>query len=505
MSSMIRRLACLPVVLPLACLGTSEDPLATAPRPNILFVFTDDHASHAISAYGSRINETPNLDRLAREGTLFRNAFCTNSICAPSRAVVLTGKHSHVNGVITNAEVFDGTQQTFPKLLREAGYQTALIGKWHLKSDPTGFDHWEVLRGQGPYWNPKLLTPTGAEEHVGYTTDILTDRALDWLENERDAQRPFLLMFQHKAPHREWQPGPDHFDTYDDVTIPEPDTLFDDWSNRASPAANATMSLRDHLSKLDLKFTPPGNLTEQQLALWHAAYDEENAAFEAAELEGDELLRWRYQRYIKDYLRCIASVDDNVGRVLAWLDGEGLARDTVVVYSSDQGFYLGDHGWYDKRWMYEESLRMPLLVRWPRVVPAGVENTDLVQNLDFAPTFLELCGLDVPEDMQGASFAQRLARPDLDAPWRDSIYYHYWEYPGVHDVARQIGVRTDRYKLIRYYQTDEWEFFDLREDPLELRSAIADERYADVVAELKVELERLRREAGDDLKKPSER
>lgn len=467
-----------------------------ATRPNIIFIFTDDHASHAISAYGSKINKTPNLDRLAKEGMLFRNCFCTNSICAPSRAVILTGKHSHLNGVIDNRRKFDGSQQTFPKLLRKAGYQTAIVGKWHLKTEPTGFDFWKVLYGQGPYYNPPLRTPKGREKHTGYTTEILTDVALDWLKSGRDKSKPFLLMYQHKAPHRNWQPGPKYLTMYDDVKIPEPDTLFDDWSNRTSACKIQEMTVAHHLNEGDLKLKPPGNLTPEQLKKWKAAYDPKNKAFREANLTGKDLVQWKYQRYLKDYLRCIASVDDNVGRLLDYLDESGLAENTVVAYSSDQGFYLGDHGWFDKRWMYEESLRMPLMVRWPGVIKPGAVDTHLVQNLDFAETFLDIAGAKIPDDMQGRSMVPLLKGED-PAGWREAIYYHYWEFPAVHMVHRHYGVRTQRYKLIHYYLLDEWELFDLQEDPDELKSVYDDPAYADVVTRLKAKLAELRKKYKD--------
>ncbi len=460
-------------------------------RPNIIFIFMDDHASHAISAYGSKINQTPNIDRIANEGMRFDNCFCTNSICAPSRAVILTGKHSHLNGVIDNRKRFDGSQTTFPKLLQKAGYQTAMIGKWHLKSDPTGFDFWKVLIGQGPYYNPPLKTPEGVEKHTGYTTDILTDVTLDWLKTKRDKNKPFMLMYQHKAPHRNWQPGPDHLTMYDDKTIPEPATLFDDYSNRTSATNTQKMTIANHMNKRDLKLVPPGNLTEEQLEKWNAAYDPKNEKFEEANLSGDELVRWKYQRYIKDYLRCIASVDDNVGRLLDYLDETGLAENTVVIYSSDQGFYLGDHGWFDKRWMYEESLRMPFMVRWPGVIEPGSTNDDLVQNLDFAETFLDIAGSNIPKEMQGQSLVP-LMKGQTPGEWRDSIYYHYYEFPGAHSVRRHYGVRTKRYKLIYYYNIDEWELFDLQRDPEELNSVYDNPTYEPVIKRLKKELKRLR-------------
>ncbi len=486
--------------------------VACAPEgpPNIIFVFTDDHATQAIGAYGDRLaglDPTPNIDRLAQEGMMFRRAFVTNSICAPSRAVILTGLHSHLNGVYTNAERFDSSQVTFPQLLQQAGYQTAIVGKWHLKSDPVGFDYWEVLPGQGFYYNPDFRTVDGTARDTGYVTDLITDKALAWLDN-RDPTRPFMLMYQHKTPHREWYPGPDHLTKYDDVAIPEPATLFDDYAGRTSAAATQEMTIRDHMRlSYDLKLWPNvldpeeplirgaqrlrERMTDEQLANWDAAYGPKSAAFNAAPLSGDDLVRWKYQRYMEDYLGSIASVDDNLGRVLDYLDEHGLAVNTVVVYSSDQGFYLGEHGWYDKRWMYEESFRTPLIVRWPGTTQTDVENTDLVQNLDFAPTFLDMAGVEPPSQMQGRSLVPLLegSRPD---DWRDAIYYQYFEFPGVHAVQRHYGVRTDRYKLVHYYLIDEWELFDLVEDPNEMRSVYADTEYAAVRADLERRLASLR-------------
>ncbi|MEX2286122.1 MAG: sulfatase [Planctomycetaceae bacterium] len=461
-------------------------------RPNILFIFTDDHAAHAMSCYGSKINQTPNLDRIASGGMLFRNCFCTNSVCGPSRAVILTGKHSHLNGFRRNGNTFDGAQQTFPKLLQQAGYETAMVGKWHLKSEPTGFDYYQILIDQGPYYNPPMIENGKQVEHVGYTTDVLTDVALDFLKTKRDPARPFLLMYQHKAPHREWLPGPKYLTLYDDVTIPEPETLFDDYAGRGTAARAQEMMVATHLNDLDLKLIPPKEkLTPEQLAAWNAAYEPKNRAFREANLSGRDLVRWKYQRYIKDYLRCIASVDENVGRVLDYLDEAGLADNTVVFYSSDQGFYLGDHGWFDKRFMYEESYRMPFLVRWPSHVKPGSVNQDLVSNLDFAETFLDLAGASIPEDMQGKSLVQ-LLKGETPPDWRKSLYYHYYEYPAVHMVRRHEGVRTDRYKLMHFYDIDEWEFYDLAKDPHELHSGYNDPAYADVINELKAELARLR-------------
>jgi len=467
-------------------------------RPNIIYIMADDHASHAISCYGSKINKTPNLDRIAKEGMRFDNCFCTNSICAPCRAVVLTGKHSHINGVIDNGKRFDGSQQTFPKLLQKAGYQTAMVGKWHLKTDPTGFDYWNVLPGQGNYYNPVMIEMGQRKKYTGYVTDIITDHCLNWLR-QRDPDRPFCLMYHHKAPHRNWKPGPKHLTMYDDVKIPEPATLFDDYKTKSAAAREQEMTVERHLNENDLKLTRPNGLNEEQLAAWNKAYEPKNKAFREANLTGKDLVRWKYQRYIKDYLRCIASVDDNVGRLLDYLDKEGLADNTVVVYTSDQGFYLGDHGWFDKRFMYEESLRMPLLVRFPGRVKPGSVNKDIVQNLDFAPTFLDIAGVEIPSDMQGRSF-RSILEGKTPADWRQSIYYHYYEYPAVHSVKRHYGIRTQRYKLIHFYHDiDAWELYDMEKDPEELNNLYDDPAYAGVVKKLKAELARLQKHYGDSI------
>jgi len=471
-------------------------------KPNIIFIMTDDHASHAMSCYGSKINKTPNLDRVAKGGMRFNNSFCTNSICAPCRAVILTGKYSHINGVIDNRKKFDGSQQTFPKLLQKAGYKTAMIGKWHLKTDPTGFDYWNVLPGQGAYYNPAMKEMGQKKKYTGYTTDIITDHALKWLKSLKPDE-PFCLMYHHKAPHRNWQPGPKYLTMYDDVTIPEPDNLFDDYSNRGRAAKEQDMSIAKTMTPNDLKLTPaPRNLTPEQKKLWEAAYGPKNEAFEKANLQGKDLIRWKYQRYIKDYLRCIASVDDNVGRVLDYLDESGLAENTVVFYTSDQGFYLGDHGWFDKRFMYEESLRMPLLVRYPREVKAGSVSNDIVLNLDFGATFLDYAGVPVPADMQGESF-RKILQGETPDDWRKSMYYHYYEYPAVHSVKRHYGVRTERYKLIHFYNDiDEWELYDLKKDPKEMKNVIGDPAYSNIIKELKMELKQLREKYKDDTGSP---
>jgi arylsulfatase A-like enzyme len=476
--------------------------------PNILFVFSDDHAYQAISAYGHGLNQTPNIDRIAREGVQFDHCLVTNSICAPSRAVILTGKYSHLNGVLDNRQTFDGAQPTFPKLLRSAGYQTAMIGKWHLKSDPTGFDHWEVLPGQGSYYNPDFLYAGGRRRREGYVTEVITNLSLDWLRNGRDSSKPFLLMCQHKAPHRNWFPAPSKLYLYDGVTFPEPPTLFDNYEHRGSAAHKQEMEIDRHMALAgDLKIFPAGGgdspdykrflneynrMTPDQQRMWDAAYRPRNEAFYKANPKGRELVRWKYQRYMQDYLRCIASVDDSVGSLLRYLDASGLADNTLVVYASDQGFYLGEHGWFDKRFIYEESLRTPLVARWPGISNGGSAVKALVSNIDLPETFLAAAGVDVPSDMQGRSLVPLLGGttpPD----WRKSFYYHYYEQ-AEHNVARHRGVRTERYTLVHFYDSDEWELFDLEKDPRQMRSIYTDPAYAAVVAELKSEMERLRAE-----------
>jgi arylsulfatase A-like enzyme len=476
--------------LPLLGGGPSGRP---ARRPNILFIMADDHASQAIGCYGSRLNRTPGIDRIAREGLRFDNCFCTNGICAPSRAVILTGKYSHLNGVRDNAVAFDGGQTTFPQILRASGYETAFLGKWHLKSDPTGFDHWTVLPGQGEYYNPDLVTKDGTKRHAGYVTDILTDMAVDFLETGRDPAKPFLLMLHHKAPHRNWQPAERHLTLYDDTVFPEPPTLRDGYETRSRAAAEQEMTIRDHMTlESDLKLgPPPGRLDDAQREAWEKAYGPKREAFRRAGLSGDDLLRWKYQRYLQDYLGAIAAVDESVARVLDTLDETGLAEDTLVVYTSDQGFYLGEHGWFDKRFMYEESLRMPLVMRLPGRVRPGSVSADIVSNLHFAPTFLDLAGRGKPAEMQGRSFLPLLLGRTV-AGWPESFYYHYYEYPAVHMVKRHYGVRTRRYKLIHfYYDIDAWELYDLEKDPLELQNVCGDPALAGVRRELEAELRRL--------------
>jgi len=466
-------------------------------RPNILFLFSDDHAFQAISAYGEgrKLIETPNIDRIAREGMRFDRCIVPNSICGPSRATVLTGKYSHLNGFYNNTNSrFDGSQTTFPKLLRAGGYETALVGKWHLVSNPTGFDYWHILPGQGVYYNPPMIENGKRVTHEGYVTDIITDLSLDWLKN-RDKSKPFLLMCQQKAPHREWEPALRHLGHDHDRNYPEPATLFDDYAGRGKAEHEQDMMIARTMNPKDLKLTPPPQLTPAQRKLWDAYYEPRNEAFAKAKLTGKELVRWKYNRYMHDYLGCLKAVDESVGRLLKFLEDEGLAKDTIVVYGSDQGFYLGEHGWFDKRWIFEESLRAPLLVRWPGVIEAGRVNKDLVSNLDFAETFLDAAGLPVPSEMQGKSLLPIFQGKTL-SDWRKSFYYHYYEFPGPHNVARQYGVVTDRYKLVHFYEPNlnSWELFDLKEDPQELRSVYGVAAYTDVQKELEQELTRLRRD-----------
>ncbi len=492
-----------PFATSIAALALAAGAAAAANRPNVVFIFSDDHAYQAVGAYGSRLNRTPHIDRLAAEGLRFDRCYVTNSLCGPSRACILTGKYSHKNGFYSNRSQFDGSQQTFPKLLQQAGYQTAIVGKWHLVSEPTGFDFWQVLPGQGRYYSPIFLTSEGRMTVPGYVTDVITDRAIAWLRDERDANRPFMLMVQHKAPHREWAPGPAHLGEPPTGAYPEPATLFDNYENRADAARQATMRIADDLRlDQDLKMVADSPfdklvqnlMSDDQRAAWLAFYKPLRDAYVADTPEGQDLVRWKYQRYLQDYLRCVQSVDDNVGRLLEYLDESGLAANTVVIYASDQGFYLGEHGWFDKRFMYEQSLRTPLVVRWPGIAKPGTVESRIVSNLDFAETILELAGVDVPADMQGRSFVP-LLRGEPPADWRTSFYYHYYEGPPAeHTVAEHYGVTDGRYKLIHYYKLNQWELFDLVDDPDELQSIYGHPNYASVRTRMEAELARLRRE-----------
>ncbi|QQL44642.1 sulfatase family protein [Sulfuriroseicoccus oceanibius] len=487
-----------------------------ADRPNILFIFSDDHALNAISSYGGPLKDvapTPQIDRIANEGALFVNSFCANSICGPSRACILTGKHSHKNGFMRNTgRGFDGSQWTVAKELQKNGYSTAVIGKWHLHSTPTGFDHWEILPGQGNYYNPDFIQMDGSRKRFeGYATDLTTDKAIAWLD-QRDKDKPFFLMCQHKAPHRTFCPPLRHLAAFDGVEIPEPETLFDDYANRSEVLKKNEMSIANHFrwsydakvradERGDIKL--PGyrdnhapeyhRMTAEQKKQWDAHYKPLNRkmldSFKAGEMTREDVIRWQYQRYMKNYLGTVKAVDEGVGRMLEYLEKNGLDENTIVIYSSDQGFFLGEHGWYDKRWMFEESFKMPFVIRWPGVIKPGSRPQEMIQNIDYAPTFLEMAGLAAPEGIQGESIVPILKGGDVD--WRKSLYYAYYEI-GEHAVPQHYGVRTSRYKLFYLPGTDEWQMFDLEKDPNELRSVYGEPAYAKVQNALKDEYNRLR-------------
>ncbi|GAB5558512.1 MAG: hypothetical protein SynsKO_01590 [Synoicihabitans sp.] len=487
------------VRLPLARIGVwlslaaiiSTLAFADSSRPNIVWIFSDDHSYQTIGAYGGRLeslNPTPHIDRLAKEGVRFDRAYVGNSICAPARATLLTGKHSHLNGKPTNVGSFDHDQPQFQKILQTVGYQTVMVGKIHLDGEMQGFDYWDVLPGQGKYDDPVFISEKGRSQESGYVSDVITDKALHWLQNERD-DTPFMLMVHHKAPHRNWTPADRHMEKYADIEIPEPPNLFDDYSGRGIAAFDQMMEIdRDMTMGRDLKVGQGPHDPEQFAA--------RNAYFEKHEPTGRDLVKWKYQLYLKDYLRCIWAVDESVGRILDYLNESGLAENTIVMYSSDQGFYMGEHGWFDKRFMYEESYRTPLIVRWPGKARAGSVNDDLVQNIDFAETFLDLANAPIPDDMQGESLVP-LIKGVTPVTWRDSLYYHYYEFPGAHNVRRHEGVSTKRYKLIRFYgegvpHGEQWELYDLDTDPAEMRSVYGHAAYEGVARDLKAELQRLR-------------
>ena len=493
-----------------------------SPPPNIVFVMSDDHAYQAISAYGYGLNQTPNIDRIANEGALFEKAFVTNSICAPSRAVMLTGKHSFVNGKVDNIQDFDWNQDNFAKHLQKEGYQTALVGKIHLRGLPQGFDYSAVLPGQGHYYNPDFIIDGIKKRIQGYVTSITTDLALDWLKNKREKDKPFLLLYHQKAPHRNWKPEEKYLTLFDNKTFDQPSNFFDTYENRGTAAKTQEMLISASEEQIaashgygghgrwghDFKMItdPYGNktnfesqlerFTPEQKEAWLKAYTPKNEAMKAQKLEGKELALWKFNRYIKDYLRTIQSVDDGVGKVLDYLDQEGLTENTIVVYTSDQGFYLGEHGWFDKRFMYEESLRTPLLMRYPKEIKAGIRVDKMIQNLDFAPTFLDYAAVTAPKEFQGKSFRKIVDQSSSE--WRDAIYYTYYEYPSVHMVKRHYGVRTNRYKLIHfYYDIDEWELYDLEKDPSEMNNVYNNPDYSKIRKDLFIKLTELRAYYGD--------
>lgn len=486
-------------------------------KMNILYIMTDDHSYQTISAYDKRYINTPNIDRIANEGVRFCNSYVGNSISGPSRAIMLTGKFSHKNGFRTNSDLFDGAQQTFPKLLQQAGYQTAMVGKWHLTSLPTGFDYWNILPNQGEYYNPDF-NEMGEEKQIeGYATNITTDIALDWLDNKRDKNKPFCLLLHHKAPHRTWMPDTCDLRLYDDIVYPVPETFYDDYEGRTAAREQKMSIIQDMNVVYDLKMLDKegkiktgrpdleeagwgrvNRMNPAQRAAWDAYYDPIIRDFKQKNLKGKELAEWKYQRYMHDYLRCIHSVDRNVGRVLDYLEKNGLLENTLIVYTSDQGFYMGEHGWFDKRFMYEESFHTPLLMRLPGGKKGKVDA--MVQNIDYAPTFLELAGAPIPEDIQGVSLLP-LLKGEKPADWRTSLYYHYYEYPAEHMVKRHYGVRNDRYKLIHFYNDiDVWELYDLQEDPEEMHNRYGQPGYEEVTLQMKQELDKLQEQYDDPIR-----
>jgi arylsulfatase A-like enzyme len=487
-------------------------------KPNILFIFSDDHATRTIGAYGSGLHKTPNIDRIANEGAVFKNSFCCNSICQPSRAAILTGKHSHLNGVTDNGKPWDGRQLIFPRELKKAGYQTALRGKWHMVPAPENgeFDSWEILDGfghQGCYYKPQFLNEDGHVDVEGYSTDVITDRAIQWLELDRDPNRPFLMMCQYKAPHVPRMPALRYLDRYKDVEFPEPETLLDDYAGREH-LANHWMPVGGMDEALNIfdPDDPMGRMKEASRKYFERMNDEEREAYFAAyaeenrdyfkRVEKGELSlngrkktvsdkKYRYQRFIKDYLRIVDGIDDNVGRLLQWLEENGLDKDTIVVYSSDQDYFTGEHYMAEKRWMYEQGLKMPFVIRWPGVVRPGSKPEAMIQNIDYAPTFLEAAGLVPPREMQGRSLVPILSGK-TPKDWRQSVYYHYFAH-GKHNVPRHDGVRTGRYKLIHFYTDDSFEMFDLQADPNEVKNVYNDPEYANVRVKLERELKHLRK------------
>ncbi len=491
------------MLLPLAAGCTGEEKPV---QPNILFILSDDHALSAISAYGSALAglaPTPNIDRIADDGAIFHANYCCNSISGPSRAAILTGLHSHKNGYMRNwAKGFDGSQQTMPKILQSNGYQTALVGKWHLVSEPTGFDHWSILNDQGDYNNPDFITgtPNGPDtlRHSGYVTDLITGQTLDWLDG-RDKSKPFFLMMNHKAPHRNWIPAERHYRTFEKTVFPIPATYFDDYEGRFAAERQKMNIYRDMYEGHDLKMVDGvdsrtllydpwpqafmGRMTPEEQDAFFEAYRERNNDFYLTPRTEKEVAEWKLQRYLQDYLAVVKSVDESVGEILDYLKKAGLDKNTIVVYCSDQGFYLGEHGWFDKRFMYEESFIMPLLMRYPGKIPAGTQINDLTQNIDFAPTLLDMCGIEAPEPMQGVSFLP-LLEGDTPAGWRRSLYYHYYEYPGFHSVRAHYGIKEKRWKLMNFYKEGIWELYDLETDPYEIHNIYGEPGTEEVTARL---------------------
>ena len=484
-------------------------------RYNIVYIMTDDHTGQMMSCYDTRYIETPNLDRIARDGVRFTNSFVANSLSGPSRACMLTGKHSHANGFTDNTTcVFDGSQQTLPKLLQTAGYQTAIVGKWHLESMPTGFDYWEILPGQGDYYNPDfIMMNNDTVREKGYLTNIITDKSIDWLEKGRDKEQPFCLFIHHKAIHRDWLPELKYLTLYEDKEFSMPDNFYDDYEGRPAAAAQTMSIAKDMDIIYDTKMYREGmksrlkkaygrklkRLTPEDRVAYDAVYDSITDVFFRENPQGKELVEWKYQRFMRDYAKVVKSLDDNVGRVLDYLEKAGLLDNTLVVYTSDQGFYMGEHGWFDKRFMYEESMRTPLVMRLPKGFQKRGDITELVQNIDYAPTFLELAGVEIPDDIQGISLMP-LLKGEHPQDWRSSLYYHFYEYPAEHMVKRHYGVRTERYKLIHFYDDiDQWELYDLQTDPTEMNNLFDKPGYESIIEKLKQELVGLQTLYGDSI------
>lgn len=494
----------------LACKNSNSTKNNFESPPNIIFIMADDHAIQAISVYGHPIGKlapTPNIDRIAEKGALFTHSFVTNSICGPSRAVILTGKHSHINGFRQNGDHFDGSQPTLPKMLKQSGYQTAIVGKWHLHGHPQGFDHWKVIVDQGNYYNPDFIDNGDTVRIDGYATDIITDDALDWLRNKRTDSLPFFLMVQHKAPHRNWMPALRHTNRYDSVKFPLPETYFPKFKNQQASQEQLQTIYKDMYEGHDLKMTKEygsaelahnpwktdfDRMTLEQRKAWDKAYLPKNNAFhKSTNLKGNNLAEWKGQRYLQDYMATIAAVDEGVGKLLDYLEENGMAENTLVVYTSDQGFYLGEKGWFDKRFMYEESFRTPLLVQYPGRIKAGQKINAMVQNLDFAQTFLDFADAsDLGKEMQGESFKGLLDGTLKEDDFRNVIYYHYYDYPAFHMVKKHYGIRTERYKLMHFYDDiDSWEFYDLEEDPKEEYNAIYNTGYSSIIQKMHLKLD----------------
>ncbi len=481
-------------------------------KPNIVFIMTDDHAAQAISAYGhpvSQLAPTPNIDRIANNGAKFLNNFCTNSICGPSRAVILTGKFSHINGFRMNGEVFDGSQPTLPKFLKKAGYQTAIVGKWHLHGQPQGFDYWNILNDQGNYYNPEFIHQNDTTIVNGYATDIITDMGIDWMDTKRKNDEPFFLMIHHKAPHRNWMPPIRHINTYDSITFPLPDSYFSKHKGQVAAQQQLQTIYEDMYEGHDLKMTVSrgsdslrhnpwtsdfDRMTKEQRQAWNNAYRPKNDAFHDANLKGRELARWKGQRYLRDYMGTVKAVDEGVGKILDYLEENNLTENTLIVYTTDQGFYLGEKGFFDKRFMYEESLAMPLLMQYPKAIEKGITINALTQNLDFAPTFLDFAGAEIPDSMQGKSLRPLLNNKIHSEEFRDAVYYHYYDFPAFHMVKRHYGIRTEKFKLIHFYDDiDTWELYDLKKDPKEENNLYDDPTYAKIQEKLHEGLKQLQK------------